>query len=364
MRDILATLRRLDWLLFFAMFILLCLSASVLYSLNLNIEASDFLVFKKQLIFILLGLVLFFLVANINYKVWSTFSKLIYILFAIVLLAVAFFGQEIKGTTGWIVIGPFSLQPVEFAKVACLLLLARYFADNSRDFYMFRHIFFSGMIVMFYVALVLLQPDLGSSLVMVGAWILMLLFTGLRKKYLIWLSIAFVVVATCAWFFVLAPYQKSRILVFFNPGLDPQGRGYNVLQSITAVGSGQLWGRGLALGSQSNLRFLPEPGTDFIFAVIAEDLGLLGVLLVLGLLGFIVYRLFGVVRLCQDDYGTYLVFGIVAMLLVQSFINIGMNMGISPVTGIPLPLVSAGGSSLWAVMIALGIAQSVYIRNR
>jgi rod shape determining protein RodA len=364
MRDFLSTLRRLDWLLFFAMLILLFLSASILYSLNLNIEGSDFLIFKKQIVFILLGLVLFFLVANINYKVWSTFSKLIYILFALVLVVVIFLGKEINGTTGWIVIGPLSLQPVEFAKVASLVLLARYFSDNAREFYMFKHIVYSGLITLFYVGLVMQQPDLGSSLVIIGIWVVMLLFTGLRKKYFFWLMAVGIVVITCAWFFVLAPYQKSRIMVFLNPGLDPQGRGYNVLQSMTAVGSGQLWGRGLALGSQSNLRFLPEPGTDFIFAVIAEDLGYLGVLFTLGLLAFIIYRLFVIIRLAQDDYGCYLVLGIVGMLLVQSFINIGMNMGISPVTGIPLPLVSGGGSSLWSVMIALGMAQSVYIRNR
>ncbi len=364
MRDFFFSLRRLDWLLFFAMLFMLFLSVSILYSLNLNIESSDFLIFKKQLIFILSGLLLFFVVANINYKVWSTFSKLIYILFAVVLMAVVVFGRELQGTTGWIIIGPLSLQPVEFAKIACLALLARYFADNSREFYMLKHIIISGLITLFYVGLVMLQPDLGSSLVMVGVWVVMILFTGLPKKYLLWLIALFVIVVTCAWFFVLAPYQKDRILVFINPGLDPKGSGYNVLQSITAVGSGQLFGRGLSLGSQSNLRFLPEPGTDFIFAVIAEDLGFLGVVFTLGLLAFIIYRLFAIIRLAQDDHGSYLVLGVVAMLLVQSFINIGMNMGISPVTGIPLPLVSGGGSSLWSVMIALGMAQSVYIRNR
>ncbi len=364
MRNFLFSLRRLDWLLFFAMLFLLFLSASILYSLNLNIEASDFLIFRKQIIFILLGLFLFFVVSNINYRVWFTFSKLIYILFALVLVAVVVFGRELKGTTGWIIIGPFSLQPVEFAKVACLVLLARYFSDNAREFYMLKHIIISGLIVLFYVGLVMLQPDLGSALVMVGIWVVMILFTGLPKKYLLWLLAIFVVTVTCAWFFVFAPYQKARIMVFLNPGLDPQGRGYNVLQSITAVGSGQLFGRGLSLGSQSSLRFLPEPGTDFIFAVIAEDLGFFGVLLTVGLLAFIIYRLFGIMSLSQDDQGSYLILGIVAMILVQSFINIGMNMGISPVTGIPLPLVSGGGSSLWSMMIALGMVQSVYVRNR
>ena len=228
---------------------------------------------------------------------------------------------------------------------------------------MFRHVLKSGFLTLAFVALVMMQPDLGSVLVLVGTWLIILLFTGISKKHFWWLTGAFVVSVVIAWFFILIPYQQDRILTFIDPGRDPQGAGYNVIQSMVAVGSGQIFGRGLALGSQSSLHFLPEPGTDFIFAVIAEDLGLVGVTLVLGLFTFIFYRLFMTMRKSQDDFGTYLILGIAAMLLVQIFINIGMNMGISPVTGIPLPLVSAGGSSMWAVMIAFGISQSVRMRS-
>ncbi len=174
----------------------------------------------------------------------------------------------------------------------------------------------------------------------------------------------FVLVIVASWFFVLQDYQKARISTFINPSSDPQGQGYNVIQSMVSVGSGQWFGRGLSLGSQSALHFLPEPGTDFIFAVIAEDLGLVGVTVLLFIFAYIFYRLFIIMRRSKDDFGAYLVLGVASMLLVQMFINIGMNMGISPVTGIPLPLVSAGGSSVWAVMIAIGVAQSVYMRNR
>jgi len=228
---------------------------------------------------------------------------------------------------------------------------------------MFKHIFRSGLITLFFVGLVMLQPDLGSALVLLGTWLVILLFTGISKKHFFWLLGAFLITVVVAWFFVLQPYQQARILIFIDPGRDAQGEGYNVIQSMVAVGSGQLFGRGLALGSQSSLRFLPEPGTDFIFAVIAEDLGLVGVTLLLGLFTFIFYRLFLTMRKSQDDFGTYLVLGISAMLLVQTFINIGMNMGISPVTGIPLPLVSAGGSSMWSIMTALGISQSIQMRS-
>ena len=363
MRDFLVKWRKLDWLLFFAIAILLALSISILYSLNLNTDSVDLLAFKKQIIFAITGLAIFFVVSGINYSVWSTYSKLIFIFSTLILIIVLLFGVEIKGTTGWLKVSIFSVQPVEFAKVALIIFLARYFSDHANDFKYFKHIFWSGLATLVFVVLVAIQPDLGSALVLFGTWLVVLLFTGIRKKHLLWMLVVFLITVTLSWFFVLQDYQQARITTFFNPSSDPQGQGYNVIQSMVAVGSGGLFGRGLALGPQSSLRFLPEPGTDFIFAVIAEDLGLMGAALLLGLFAFIFYRLFLIMRKSQDDFGTYLVLGISSMLLVQLFINIGMNIGISPVTGIPLPLVSAGGSSLWAVLIALGIAESIHIRN-
>lgn len=363
MRDIVVKWQKIDWLLFLGTAILLILGISIIYSLNLNIEGSDFLLFKKQVIFALAGLILYFLVASINYTVWSTYSKLLYAVFALFLLAVIFLGVTIKGTTGWLQVGGVSIQPVEFAKIALIIWLARYFSDHGSDFRYFRHILVSGIGTLIFVGLVILQPDLGSALVLLGTWIIMMLFTGIQRQHLFWLAGTFLLVVILSWFFVLADYQKARITTFLNPSSDPTHSGYNVIQSMISVGSGGLLGRGLSFGSQSGLRFLPEPGTDFIFAVIAEELGFLGVTLLLGLFGFIFYRLFKVMQKCQDNFGTYLILGIVSMLLVQIFINIGMNMGISPVTGIPLPLVSAGGSSMWAVLIALGMAQSIKVRN-
>ncbi|PIR06050.1 MAG: rod shape-determining protein RodA [Candidatus Komeilibacteria bacterium CG11_big_fil_rev_8_21_14_0_20_36_20] len=363
MRDFLGKWRKIDWLLFFAVAILLIFSASILYSLNLNIGDSDFLIFKKQILFALSGLILFFLVANVNYSFWSTYSKLIFMFFSLILLVVLIFGTTIKGTTGWLTVGSIGIQPVEFAKIALIIWLARYFSEHSTEFKLFRHIFISGIFTLVFVLLVSLQPDIGSALVLLGTWVVVLLFTGIRRKHFIWLTAVFVIAIVLSWFLVLQPYQKDRILTFFNPSASPQTEGYNVIQSMVAVGSGQIFGRGLALGPQSSLRFLPEPGTDFIFAVIAEDLGLLGVTVLLGLFAFVLYRLFLIMRRSQDDFGAYLVLGVASMLLVQIFVNIGMNMGVAPVTGIPLPLVSAGGSSLWSILIALGIAESVYMRN-
>lgn len=362
MRD-LATLRRLDWLLFLAILFLLFISASILYSLNLNITDSDFLTFKKQIFFALSGIALFFLFANINYSFWSTYAKVIYIFFTGVLVLVLFLGSQIKGTTGWLRLGPLSLQPVEFAKIALVFFLARYFSTYANEFKLFRYIFWSGLATLFFVGLIMLQPDLGSSLVLLGTWAVMLLFTGITKKHFLILLSIFLVTVASAWIFLLEGYQKNRILTFINPSLDPSGSGYNVIQSMVAVGSGQFFGRGLALGSQSSLNFLPEPGTDFIFAVIAEELGFVGVTFVLALFAFIFYRLILIMRRSQDNFAAYLILGFLGMILVQMFINIGMNMGVSPVTGIPLPLLSAGGSSLWAMMIALGIAENIKVRS-
>lgn len=355
--------QKIDWLLFFAIVILMILGISILYSLSLNTETANFLVFKKQIFFALSGLILFFLIAGINYNVWLTYGKMIFILFGLILLVVLFFGTQVKGTTGWLNIGLLRVQPVEFAKLALIIILARYFSRYATEFYLFKHIFISGLLTLIFVGLISLQPDLGSALVLLGTWLIMLFFTGIKRKHFLWLAGVFVVAAVISWLFLLKPYQQSRIMTFFDPGRDPQGEGYNVIQSMVAVGSGQWFGRGLALGPQSSLRFLPEPGTDFIFAVIAEELGLVGATLLIGLFAFVFYRLFMIMRKSPDDFGSYLVLGVAAMLVVQLFINIGMNMGMAPVTGIPLPLVSAGGSSLWAVMIALGMAQSVNLRS-
>jgi len=351
-------LKNIDYLLFFTIIIILALSLSVLYSLQFNTEVSN-LVFRKQVVFSIIGILLFFIFSKINYKVYFTYSKFIYIIGIISLLLVLFLGTEVKGTTGWVNIGSIGIQPVEFVKIALIIYLAKFFSENGDKFKLFRYILISGLMVLSYVILVILQPDLGSALVLLGIWTIMLLFTGIQKKHFIYLFSSAVVIITYSWFFIFKTYQKDRILTFFDPTSDPLGSGYNVTQSIIAVGSGQLFGRGLALGSQSSLKFLPEPGTDFIFSVIAEDLGIFGVVLLLSLFTFLFHRLFSIMKKTEDNFASYFILGILSMLIVQVFVNIGMNMGISPVTGIPLPLVSAGGSSLIAIMIGLGIVGNI-----
>ena len=227
-----------------------------------------------------------------------------------------------------------------------------------------RYVLLSAVYVSIPALLILIEPDLGSALVIFFTWLGMLLCSKMNKKHLAVLLLVGVLASSFGWFFVLHEYQKNRIYTFLDPSQDPQGRGYNVLQSIIAVGSGGIFGRGVGRGLQSQLKFLPERQTDFIFASTAEELGLLGGIFILTMFGVIFSRLLAAARRARDNFGMYLTLGIFFMFLVQVVVNIGMNVGLVPVTGIPLPLLSYGGSSLLTTMFALGLAQSVVARQK
>ncbi|NBS41611.1 rod shape-determining protein RodA, partial [bacterium] len=270
----------------------------------------------------------------------------------------------VNGTTGWYVFGPVSLQPVEFMKVALAVTLAAYFSRRARPDFGWRELFESGAIVAVPVFLVLQQPDLGSAALLIGMWGILVLYAGMKKRHLFALGAAFAVVSVVAWTFLLAPYQKDRILTFANPGADPRGQGYNVTQAIIAVGAGRLFGSGLGFGSQSQLKFLPESQTDFIFAVVSEELGFIGVCLVLSAYALVFVRIWQIARKTRDDFTAFLLLAIGGVTFVQFFINAGMNLGLLPVTGVALPLVSYGGSSLLSTLFMLGIVESVAMRSR
>jgi len=212
--------------------------------------------------------------------------------------------------------------------------------------------------------LVLIEPDLGSAIVIFVIWLGLLSVSKMNKKHLAILLLSAVVLSIFSWSFVLKPFQKERIYTFLNPSKDPTGSGYNVMQSIIAVGSGSLTGRGVGRGFQSQLKFLPERQTDFIFASTAEELGLFASIFILLMFGIILLRLIRIARQARDNFGMYLTLGIFFMLLVQVVINIGMNIGLLPVTGIPLPFFSYGGSSLLTTMLSLGLVQSVMARQK
>lgn len=355
--------RRLDWVLIGAVILLVCFGLVELYSGTLT-NSAGWIIFRKQLIIALSGIVLMFVLSFSDYRAYKTFSKIIFFIIVFLLVAVLVAGRAIRGSTAWLQLWGGVVQPVEFAKLALLLILGRYFANHIGEAGQWRPLLVSGLIMASGVGLVLLQPDLGSAVVLVIIWLIMLFFFRLRAKQWWVLIGSGLVIMSVAWFGLLSPYQKDRVLTFLNPTSDPLGSGYNVRQSMVAVGSGQIWGRGIGLGSQSQLKFLPEQHTDFIFASIAEELGLLGAMAVLILLAAIIVRLAVIARRSEDDFGTLVCLGLAGWLGVQSFINIGGCLGLVPLTGLTLPLVSAGGSSLLAVFLSLGLAQSIALRGR
>jgi rod shape determining protein RodA len=356
--------KKLDWILLMAVVLLLSFGLAELYSIALSQNNPDLLNFKKQVLFVVVGLLALFISAFFDYFSLRSFNNFLYILGLVSLIGVLLFGSINNGTKGWFYWGGFTIQPVEFVKIVLLIFLARYFASISVKFSPFKHLFISGVGTLILVFLVMKQPDFGSAMVLLLLWLAMVMFAGIDKKYLIAIVITFLLAGSCGWFFYFKPYQKERILTFINPAASSLNQGYNITQAMIAVGSGRLTGRGIGFGSQSQLKFLPESQNDFIFAVIAEELGFAGVLLVVGFFLVIFYRLLKAARETNNDFAVYLLLGIMALLFLEMFINIGMNIGLLPVVGIALPFLSYGGSSIVSSLMMIGIAESIIIRSK
>jgi len=353
---------KLDWINMATVFLLLALGLTALYSVSwvdnvLNLEH-----FNRQIVALILGLILATFFASFDYRLLSSYSTRFYFVTIAMLLAVFFLGTTVRGTTGWIGFENLRFQPVEIVKLIMIIFLASFLSKKKTELEMLPRIIASIVLVALPVYLVLKQPDFGSAAVIIAIWIGMLIASGINKKSLAIIFLVGVLAATSGWF-ILKNYQKARIINFVKPSNDPLGSGYNVIQSIVAVGSGGIFGKGLGHGSQSQLNFLPEKHTDFIFASIAEELGMIGSAIVLILYGTLLYRLKETARLARDNFGYLVVIGIIIMIFVQIFINIGMNIGIVPVAGVPLPLLSFGGSSLITILASLGIIQSVFTRR-
>ncbi len=327
-----------------------------------------FVIFKKQLVFAIIGLALLFSFSLIDYRFLRNYSAVVLTLYAvsIILLILLFiFGSRIRGSVSWFRFGSpagrLGFEPVEITKFALIALLSKYFSSRHIDFGLIRHIFISGFYVFIPTLLVLLQPDLGSAVLLIVIWVGMMLISGIRMRHLLIILMIFSILAGLGWRFFLKDYQRARVLTFLTPAKDPLGQGYNVLQSIIAIGSGELWGKGLGHGSQSQLNFLPEQHTDFIFATIAEEWGFFGISSVLILWGIVFWRLFITAMGATTNFARLFIFGFMILLLTQVSINIGMNMGFFPVTGIPLPLLSYGGSNLITTLATFGIIQNIKI---
>ena len=312
-----------------------------------------------QAIFTALGVLLFYVLRVIDYRLLSQISKYLYYAILVLLIIVFFLGVETRGSLRWIPLGVFNFQPSEFAKPVLILTLATFWKDRIPSW---ENIFKSLLLVLPIAGLIFKQPDLGTTISIMFIWVVMLIASNISLIKLLIVSAVGTSIAPIFWL-LLRSYQKQRFLSFISPNQDPQGIGYNVIQSTIAVGSGQLTGRGLGRGTQSRLRFLPEFRTDFIFASIAEELGLVGSLIVLTLYGAIFYFLFKALSHVEDRFGELILVGVSSMMFIQIIVNIGMSAGILPITGITLPLLSYGGSSVVSIFLSLGLAASVATLN-
>ena len=357
-------LKNFDWILFAAVLLLVCFGLVELYSIALGQGAIDLLNFKKQVFFVIAGIITLFVFAFWDYYNLRSYSVYFYLFGAALLLGVLLFGHEIRGTKGWFYLWGFGVQPVEFIKIILILFLARYFSSVSLKIKPLKHLIITGAGTFVFIALVLLQPDFGSAFILFLLWFSMVILAGFKKKYFIVIILILSILIACGWTFLFEDYQKQRIITFLDPSHSSLGRGYNIAQAIIAVGSGGLAGRGLGFGSQSQLKFLPEAQTDFIFAVIAEELGFLGVALVITFFAIFFYRCLANLKNINNDFGIFFILASASLLFIEMFINIGMNIGILPVIGISLPFLSYGGSAMFSSLVLVGVIESIIIRSK
>ncbi len=355
--------RDFDWMLLLAVLVLCAISLAEIYSTTVHTRFANFE--KKQMIFICAGLVGMFIMSKIDYHRMLDWAPWAYGIFVASLVAVKLVGHKALGARRWINFGPIQFQPSEWVKLVLVLVIARYFANLGGRNLTWREILRAFALVGVPMILVLIQPDLGTTLTYAPILIAGLFFGGISFRQTAILVLCGTVLAAGAWSSgkILKPYQKARLTSFINPDNDPKGSGYQIRQSLIAVGSGGLWGKGAEKGSQTQGYFLPIPYTDFIFAAYSEEHGFLGAIFVLLLYFFILMRLIQNAQTAADLPGSLIIMGVVAVLTFQILVNVGMVIGFMPVTGIPLPLMSYGGSSVLFTFLALGAVMNVRMRR-
>lgn len=357
-------LKNLDWALVFTAMAILTFGCFAIYSASKGGDAGMKLV-TRQVVSAVIGIVAAVLVASIDHGVYERLAGKLYILNIVLLLAVIGAGHSAKGSQRWIGFGPVQIQPSELAKIILIIALAVFLVkriDRIRTFETFVHSFLYLAVPML---VIFKQPDLGTSLVLMSIWITMLFVMGTSIKNVLIFGVVCIVLGVAAFHVpgILKPYQKNRLVSFIDPAADPRGSGYHVTQSRIAIGSGQMFGKGYMGGTQRELRFIPEQHTDFIFTVVGEELGFAGSAMLLGLYLLMVWRGLYILSATEDTLGRAISAGIVGMFMFHIVVNVGMTLGIMPVTGVPLPMFSYGGNSLVTNLMAIGLLAGIGMRK-
>lgn len=345
-------IRQLDWWLVLSA---LTLGLAGLITMDSFVAPSHF--FNRQIVWLALALLIVCGLSFVDFRFLrrSGVVVVVYVALLSLLGALLLFGESVRGARGWFSLGSFSIQPADFVKLSLILILAKYFSRRHIEIAHIRHILVSGFYALLPFVLILLQPDFGSAVIIFAIWLGMIMVSGVSKKHLLLVSSVALVTLGILWFAVFTGNQKNRIISFAHPLADIQGTGYNAFQSTIAVGSGQVFGKGVGFGTQSRLRFLPEYQTDFIFAAFAEEWGFVGVIIFFVLFSIIIWRIIKISLLGATNFEILFGVGLTIFLMSHFVINIGMNIGLLPVTGLTLPFVSYGGSHLLTEFIGLGI---------
>lgn len=322
----------------------------------------------KQALYAVMGLLIMLALTNFDYRLLRSFAMPLYLTSLGLLAFVLVLGHSAYGAQRWINLGILPLQPSEPAKLFLIIVLAKYFSDHEEEIYRWRTVLLSLALLVPPMVLVLAQPDLGTSGVFVAIWVGMALMAGVRLKHLGMLGIVALATLPAAWTLMghvhKFRYMQDRLLIFLHPEKDPLGQGYNVIHSLITIGSGGLWGQWFQVGSQSQLGLLRVEDKDFIFSVISEQVGFLGIIILFAVFVLFLMRIARVSFMAAETYGRLIASGVLAMIMFEIFVNIGMNLGLMPVTGIPLPLLSYGGSSLITTLASMGVLQSILLRHQ
>jgi rod shape determining protein RodA len=357
--------RHFDFLLLGAVAVLVIIGITMIRSAVAgNIELAELDLVQRQLIFAVIGFVIIIITASIDYHLWSSISRTLYIGMFLLLGVLSIVGAAVFGSARWFDTGLVLIQPSELAKIVMILVLADHFARNKDKLDNMRTIFRSFLLTMGVVSWILIQPNLSTSIVIIVIWFALLWVAGLRLKHLLVFFAAGIILPVITWP-LLVDYQRARIINFLFPDLSARhGEIYNIQQALISIGSGGWFGQGYGSGSQVQLRFLKVRWSDFIFSAMAEEFGFVGILVIMLLLLFVIYRCLRAARLARDTFGALIAYGVATLIAFQAVVNIGVNLNLMPATGLTLPFVSYGGSSLLSALLGIGLVESVILRYK